>query len=770
MSFHDYKDSPFCSFVLPIVPTDAKLSPYSKLDQDDLGKIPGYKSGNGWVGFRGWSKFTAKPKTLDAWAQQYLEDGLAETIGLQAQELPACDVDIEDVQAAKIVGDLAAKHLGSAPKRTRPNSQRFLLQYRIKHGTPWITKRRLAFIHPGRPEEIMAVEILGKGQQYLIEGMHPSSVLYEWKGGQGPLQWGRENLTAIDIDAVNEFLIAVREALIERGYELARPAADAPGSGSSSGERYPIGPEHPGRAPSLNLLAEWLTHCPCDTPQFSSRDDWVTTLHAIKAACAGEDAFYDEHVWPWCEAYLSNEQEYVRNVWESIHSSGVGWQYLCDLAVEFGWYDWLGFEKIDLEEEGLPPEESSPGPRRSAPTPRLMPADFALHKLPRRQFVLGNRFMAGVVTLGVGPPGAAKSTLAILTALSIATGEPLTGERVHRSGRVWVHNNEDSLDELYRRIGGMLKYHEIDFAGVRENVFVTSGLDERLVVAVKEKDIVRRQQAVAQVIASIIQEGIIHIVVDPFVSTHRGVSENSNEEIEQVVDSIRAIAHETGCSIDLIHHSLKPGSKAADALAGDMNAARGASSLIGAVRMVYTVSPMGEKTATKLNVPEDQAARLVRLDHAKGNYSPRDTRVSWFELESYNIGNGTGPNDMFSDGDTIAVPKPWAPPAQAHAPKPGQDREAENRARVQRVRDCVAAAMASDRCRLKDILPEIERQFGVKLSAARKLLTEAIPEGETPLAQAHGGTYSLALERDARGAPHPITIVRSLIRAEAQAA
>jgi hypothetical protein len=710
MSFRDYKDSPFCTFILPIIPIDAKLSPYSKLDPASLGKIPGYKKGDGWVGFRGWPKSTAKPKTLDAWAQQYIEDGLAETIGLQAQELPACDVDIEDVEAANIVEDLAARCLGPAPKRTRPNSQRYLLQYRIKHGTPRITKRRLAFVRPERPDEIMAVEILGDGQQYLIKGKHPSGVLYEWRDRTGPLQWGHDNLTEIDNDAVNAFLIAVREALLEHGYELARAAGSAPGNGSSPGERYPIGPEHPGRAPSPELVAEFLKHCPCDAPQFASRDGWMKALFAIKAACAGDEAFYDEYVWPWCEVYPENEEEYVRTVWESIHDSSLGWPYLCDLAVEFGWHGWLGFEKIDLEDEGVSPEEPSPGPKRNAPIPKLMPADFALHKLPRRQFVLGNRFMAGVVTLGVGPPGAAKSTLAILTALSIATGEHLTGEGVHRRGRVWIHNNEDSLEELYRRIGGMLKYHDIDFAGVRENVFVTSGLDERLVVAVKEKDIVRRQQAVAEVIASIKQEGIIHIVVDPLVSTHRGVSENSNEEIEQVVDSFRAIAHETGCSIDLIHHSLKPGSKAADALAGDMNAARGASSLIGAVRMVYTVTPMSKKMAEEINrnmademkVSDDQAARLVRLDHAKGNYSPRDTRVSWFELESYNIGNATGPDDMFSDGDTIAVPKPWAPPAQAHAPKPGQDREAENRARVQRVRDCVAAAMASDRCRLTE--------------------------------------------------------------------
>src|SRR6202011_1819594 len=101
-----------------------------------------------------------------------------------------------------------------------------------------------------------------------------------------------------------------------------------------------------------------------------------------------------------------------------------------------------------------------------------------------------------------------------------------------RTGPVWIHNNEDSLEELYRRISGVLSHHQIDFERVRRNIFVTSGLDERLIVAIKANDIVTRSRTVAYVIASIKENGIVHMVVDPFVSTHRGVSENANEEME----------------------------------------------------------------------------------------------------------------------------------------------------------------------------------------------------------------------------------------------
>jgi hypothetical protein len=105
--------------------------------------------------------------------------------------------------------------------------------------------------------------------------------------------------------------------------------------------------------------------------------------------------------------------------------------------------------------------------------------------------------MTGAVTLGVAPPGTGKSNFSILTGLSIATGQALTGEPVHRAGPVWIHNNEDSLDELYRRVSGVLKLHQIEFDGIRKNIFATSGLDERLVVALKDQDIVKRTKAVA---------------------------------------------------------------------------------------------------------------------------------------------------------------------------------------------------------------------------------------------------------------------------------
>jgi len=335
---------------------------------------------------------------------------------------------------------------------------------------------------------------------------------------------------------------------------------------------------------------------------------------------------------------------------------------------------------------------------------------------------------------------------------------------------VWIHNNEESVDELQRRIGGILKYHSIDLSVVRENIFISSGLDERLIVATKGRDVVSRTSAVADVIAEIKANEISHIVVDPLVSTHRGVSENSNEEIEQVLDAFRQIAHETGCSIDLVHHSPKPQRGNSEANAGNMNAACGASSMIGAVRILYTLSAMSVQTAEEVDVHPGLAARLIRLDHAKGNYTARDPKIRWFELQSFNIGNGSsdGGDALFADGDTIAVPIPWQRSETVAEQTKAEERMASRERRLLRVREIIAREMSSDQCRMAAVLPAIENEFSIKQSAARALANAAIPQGEEVLCKMDGITYSLA--KQGEGPPRPSILVRKVVTPQAEAA
>lgn len=799
MSFSDYIGTPFQEWILPIIPAGAPLAEWSKLTPDKLGKIPGQfwpERGGVWSGFKDWTKWRAEDRALrafDTWYKSYTP-----TLGINSSRLPGIDIDFENDPelVEQIVGLAALMFPGPQCVRTRPNSSRVLLAYRFDPGLDGhgqdLRKQRFPFLDFG--QQVQAVELLGHGQQWLMEGRHPSGVNYAWRDGQSPLKIGWDNIPHVTWDGLQEFFKGVRELIEAAGYEptganargckhpLSKPApsplrfpsnaSDMRMSSAHSGEDHAIGPDHPDLCPNLDILKDVLqSYLPVTDPLLDYYDDFLNALIAVKTACGGDEEFWDEVVVDWLAGNPENDIDVMRAKWDGLERTRIGWGFLCGLAAERGYYGHAHAPFEELDEPDAQPLLPSPEPPKDrglrGPKPKLIPADFALHKLPRRAFVLGRRFMAGTVTLGVGAPGAGKSNLAILTALSIATGRALTGEEVHRTGRVWIHNNEDSIDELYRRIGGMLHHAQIDFVSVRDNIYVNSGLDERLVVAIKHKDLVERTAAVADVIAAITEAGIVHMVIDPFVSTHRGVSENSNDEIEQVAEAVRHIAHETGCSIDLIHHSLKPQSRNTEKFAGDMNGARGASALIGAVRMVYTLSTMSKETARDLHVAPDLAARLVRLDHGKGNYTARDPAVRWWELVPFDIGNAEGAGDEpLIGGDTIAVPVPWLP----HSIGDAVPRTDEHEHRLQQVRDCVVAAMQSNRCRLDEVLPSIQHAFEVKESAARKLVMDAITEDDDVWAKANGCHYRLTLERKEPCPPKPLFVVRTLRDGLAEAA
>lgn len=786
--FKDLVDTPFARYALPIIPHGAKLSEHSSLTADGIGKIPGRRYPGGWGGFpKGepwqdeWKLLDASKKSIpsifalyDSW---YEKDGYKPIIGFRSRELIGLDVDVEDKFISDLILRIAVEMLGTTCVRRRPNSNKFLLCYRHLLTDPTIPKlRRLWETQFGVR---FAVEVCGDGQQWLAYGSHPSGVDYAWDLGLDPVTFGFGNIQVVTLDQLLAFFNRLEEEFAKLNYRRVRGGGDVRLSGLESRPRVAVSPTTGDRAPDLAMLKDVLTRfLPVTHAEFTTYDEWMTMCIAIIAACGG-----DEEFWPfflqWNQGNPQNDDQFVRGKWESAIASGasVGWDYICWIAHEYGFAGDVQMMFDDLgegEDDPANSEGRQPSGRYRGPIPKLLPAGFDVRKLPRRPFILGHRFMAGAVTLGVGAPGAGKSNLAILSALAIASGRALTGEEVHRSGRVWIHNNEDDTDELRRRIGGMLQSYEIDFESIRPNLFVTSGLDEPLVVAIKERAGVARTEAIADLIAYITEQGIVHLVIDPLISIHRGVSENSNEEIEQVIEAIQHIAHETGCSIDLIHHTLKPQSQRGntEALAGDMNAARGASSLIGAVRLVYTVAVMSQATADKLGLHPAEAGRFVRVDHGKGNYSARDPNVRWFELEPFNIGNaGQDADNVLAMGDTVAVPKPWEPPSPiAEQSTQADDRERHRVEKRCEVLTAIVRVMSSDRVQLTKLLPAIEKQFSVKESAARTLIKKAIPERQEVPVEVDGTTYSLTIERQEPSPPGSTFIVRKLVMAQAEAA
>jgi hypothetical protein len=107
-------------------------------------------------------------------------------------------------------------------------------------------------------------------------------------------------------------------------------------------------------------------------------------------------------------------------------------------------------------------------------------------------------------------------------------------------------------------------------------------------------------------------------------------------------------------AVCILHHTRKGGASSP----GDLDTARGASAIAGAVRVALTLCGMSEGDASNLGLPIDAHARshYVRLDDAKQNYAAV-LDAEWFEKVVHPLDNG----------ELVPAAEPWTPPPQKQA-------------------------------------------------------------------------------------------------------
>ncbi len=98
--------------------------------------------------------------------------------GISCAGLRVIDVDVDDPDMAAGVAEIVRARLGPAPLRSRPGSPRFAALYRAAEGEPRKRTIKLrGLTRDGKPNKI---EILGKGQQVVVNGEHPDGGAYAW--------------------------------------------------------------------------------------------------------------------------------------------------------------------------------------------------------------------------------------------------------------------------------------------------------------------------------------------------------------------------------------------------------------------------------------------------------------------------------------------------------------------------------------------------------------------------------------------------------------
>lgn len=288
---------------------------------------------------------------------------------------------------------------------------------------------------------------------------------------------------------------------------------------------------------------------------------------------------------------------------------------------------------------------------------------FDLDGIPKRDWVFGNLALAGNVSIGVAPPGAGKSTFTINAALSKASGRNLLDQDPIKPENVWLINNEDTEDEIRRRIAGAMRAHGVSFDeittcdelgnNIKPRIFLNSADNDTFRIAKRAGKGELKPKDMQWMIDHITENNIRMVVVDPLVSTHPA-AENSNEEIEAMADMYRKVAQWTGCAVILIHHTKKLDIAASTGHNGNIDTIRGASSLAGVARIVFTLFTMDEKSAKDYGVEPDRRRSYIGLSMAKANMSEIDTSIVWYEK----FGERIGLSASDPDGESVGVIRP----------------------------------------------------------------------------------------------------------------
>lgn len=556
--------------------------------------------------------------------------------GILCNEYRAVDIDIDDPDIASQVADIAIQMLGDAPRRTRSNSSRLLLLYKAWEGEPG--KRSIAGDH-GK------VEILGRGQQFVAYGVHSSGVPYEWPDG-GPTDISDGGLTPVKESQIDEFLTAVAP-IIGAAPEAVRPLSgqgEQGGGGSALGQRTSL----------LSAVAA-LTQFPNNGPTDWER--WNRIGMALWAATGGSEA--GRQAWhDWSAQHPSYDPGQTDERWDHYFNSPptqIGAGTLFHLASEAN----PGWKPPHLQAtENPPPDEEDDHEVKSGDVIAQELGEYVLP--PPRRWLYGYELIREYVSILASPGGVGKTAYSIVVSVSVATGESLLSNdpippahlKVHKKGPVWLWNLEDPRDEIFRRIIAIAKNFNIPWQEIAHSVYVNSGRDRPLVIAARDgRGNLIPTPDVPALVAEIKKRGIVLLVVDPFVHSHHG-DENSNPEMALVMAQWAQVASQSDCAILLVHHYRKGG------MTGDGEAARGASSLHGAARVMNTLSVMTQEEASQFGIEENKRRKYIRLDNAKSNLAPAPENAHWMELVSVALDNGT---PEYPHGDHLQVVQAWTP-------------------------------------------------------------------------------------------------------------
>lgn len=292
---------------------------------------------------------------------------------------------------------------------------------------------------------------------------------------------------------------------------------------------------------------------------------------------------------------------------------------------------------------------------------KITPWDYSFdsENLEMRDVIMAPHLTRRQVGLTLAAGGVGKTTNTCVEMLSLVTGQNLLGFKPKRKYKVWWFNLEDPRDELDKKIWGVIHYYNLNLKDVQEGLFVDSGREQDLRVALSTKNDPAEidEEIVGLMIEYIDRNEIDVMVIDPFVSAH-GVNENDNGAIDRVAKILNQVAQHGNCAIEIVHHIKKVDENKKRATSDD---GRGASSLASAARSIRIFNKMSDEEAKRFDIHYKDRHSFFVINYEKRTYGKMEANDIWRKLESQSLYNSP---DVRVPHETTGVATRWEPPAE----------------------------------------------------------------------------------------------------------
>lgn len=453
--------------------------------------------------------------------------------GILCDGLRAIDIDIDNPTIAASIKARALDMFGEAPMRYRQNSPRVLLLYRAAEGEP--PKRSIA-------GDMGKVEVLGRGQQFVAFGVHPSGADLHWMP-EAPGDVDLASLTALTEAQIDAFLAAVAPSVGAKvpTHQTTSPRASQRGQG----------------ADGLQVVAA-LSAIPNDGPK-----DWeawnrigMATWAATSGSRAGLAAFH-----AWSEQHPSYSADETDARWEHYFTSpptsiGAGTLFYLARGVQRS----LDDAPADfVDDPGYPAEEQLPVEGRPVvpPTRSPLPLEFfADMKMSTEvaDFVEG-LLIEAAMSVVYGQSNSGKTFWLLHLALCVAAGVPWNGREVSQGPVIWL-----AMEGAYgirNRVEAWKRHHGMEDANVPFAV-VPVALD-----LLNPEAAIQDLIATIEFVAAKFEAPVKLTVVDTLSRAISGGNENSPEDMGLLVTNGTKIQQVTKSHLAWIHHSGKDDAKGA---------------------------------------------------------------------------------------------------------------------------------------------------------------------------------------------------------------